>query len=114
MAAGIARGAPTPCIDALAAEGHRLTHFNVAAQCTPSPSAIMTGRFSIRSGAHSMPIGGVEGLVQGEVTIAETLSAGYATGAFVKWRLGSEYGQLPNDQGFDEGCDILRPTEEAF
>src|SRR5689334_6966257 len=72
---GITRGAPTPRIDRLAAEGTRLTNFNVEAQCTPSRSAIMTGRFSIRSGTHSVPIGGgLEGLTQWEVTIAETLS----------------------------------------
>src|SRR5260221_10081354 len=72
---GITRGAPTPRIDRLAAEGTRLTNFNVEAQCTPSRSAIMTGRFSIRSGTHSVPIGeGLEGLTQWEVTIADTLS----------------------------------------
>jgi len=54
---GITRGAPTPHIDRLAAEGMRLTNFNVEAQCTPSRSAIMTGRFAIRSGTHSVPIG---------------------------------------------------------
>ncbi len=47
---GVTRGAPTPRIDRLASEGLRLTNFNVEAQCTPSRSAIMTGRFSIRSG----------------------------------------------------------------
>jgi Sulfatase len=62
---GITRGAPTPRIDRLAAEGMRLTNFNVEAQCTPSRSAIMTGRFPIRSGTHSVPIGeGLEGLTQ--------------------------------------------------
>src|SRR5882757_5539922 len=55
---GITRGAPTPRIDKLATEGTRLTNFNVEAQCSPSRSAIMTGRFSIRSGTHSVPIGG--------------------------------------------------------
>src|SRR6516225_2766942 len=77
---GITRGAPTPRIDQLAAEGLRLTNFNVEAQCTPSRSAIMTGRFSIRSGTQSIPIGGgLDGLTQLEVTIAETLSGvGYA------------------------------------
>src|SRR6188768_794596 len=50
---GIVRGAPTPRIDKLAAEGMRLTNFNVEAQCTPSRSALMTGRFSIRSGTPS-------------------------------------------------------------
>ena len=55
---GILRGAPTPRIDRLAAEGTRLLNFNVEAQCTPSRSALLTGRFSIRSGTHSVPIGG--------------------------------------------------------
>src|SRR3954471_6136983 len=95
---GITRGAPTPRIDELATQGTRITNFNVEAQCTPSRSAIMTGRFSIRSGTHSVPIGGgLEGLTQWEVTIAKTLSSvGYATGHFGKWHLGSEQGRLPN------------------
>lgn len=113
---GITRGAPTPRIDQLAAEGLRLTNYNVEAQCTPSRSAIMTGRFSIRSGTHSIPIGeGLDGLTQWEVTIAETLSdVGYATGHFGKWHLGSVQGRLPNDQGFDEWYGISRTTDEAF
>jgi arylsulfatase A-like enzyme len=113
---GVTRGAPTPRIDQLAAEGTRLTNFNVEAQCTPSRSAIMTGRFSIRSGTHSVPIGGgLDGLTQWEVTIAELLSdAGYATGHFGKWHLGGSQGRLPNDQGFDEWYGIPRTTDEAF
>jgi arylsulfatase A-like enzyme len=113
---GILRGAPTPRIDQLAAEGTRLTNFNVEAQCTPSRSAIMTGRFSIRSGTQSVPIGGeFDGLTQWEVTIAQTLSAsGYATGAFGNWHLGSVQGRLPNERGFDEWYGIPRTTDEAF
>lgn len=113
---GITRGAPTPRIDHLATEGLRLTNFNVEAQCTPSRSAILTGRFSIRSGTHSVPIGGgIEGLTQWEVTLAETLSeAGYATAAFGKWHLGTDQGRLPNVQGFDEWYGIPRTTDEAF
>src|SRR5262249_15982147 len=42
---GILRGAPTLRIDKLAGEGLRLLNFNVEAQCTPSRSALMTGRF---------------------------------------------------------------------
>jgi arylsulfatase A-like enzyme len=113
---GITRGAATPRIDRLAAEGTRLSNFNVEAQCTPSRSAIMTGRFAIRSGTHSVPIGdGLEGLTQWEVTIAELLSGvGYATGHFGKWHLGSNEGRLPTDQGFDEWYGIPRTTDEAF
>jgi arylsulfatase len=47
---GIIRGAATPRLDRLASEGLRLTNFNVEVQCTPSRSAIMTGRYAIRSG----------------------------------------------------------------
>src|SRR5437764_15165291 len=73
---GILRGAPTPRIDNLASEGMRLLNFNVEAQCTPSRSALMTGRFSIRSGTYKVPLGGIpDGLTQWEVTIAELLSA---------------------------------------
>src|SRR5262245_17203851 len=42
---GILRGAPTPRIDRLAGEGLRLLNYNVEAQCTPSRSALLTGRF---------------------------------------------------------------------
>src|SRR6187549_1204757 len=113
---GVLRGAPTPRIDKLATEGTRLLNFNVEAQCTPSRSALLTGRFSIRSGTHSIPIGGGrEGLTQWEVTTAELLSsAGYATGHFGKWHLGSDQGRLPNDQGFDEWFGIPRTTDEVF
>lgn len=113
---GELRGAPTPRIDKLATEGTRLTNFNVEAQCTPSRSAILTGRFAIRSGTHSVPLpGSPEGLTQWEVTIAELLSGvGYATAAFGKWHLGSDQGRLPNDQGFDEWYGIPRTTDESM
>src|SRR6202162_874120 len=97
---GILRGAPTPRIDTLASEGMRLLNFNVEAQCTPSRSALMTGRFSIRSGTYEVPIGGVpEGLTQWEVTIAQLLSAqGYATRMWGKWHLGSAEERLPTNR----------------
>jgi len=79
---GVLRGAPTPRIDALAAQGSRLLNFNVEAQCTPSRSALLTGRHPIRSGTHTIPItGGPEGLTRWEVSIAQSLAdSGYATG----------------------------------
>jgi arylsulfatase len=62
---GITRGAPTPRLDALAAEGMRLTNFNVETQCTPSRAAIMSGRYAIRTGNGTVPLGGgVYGLLQ--------------------------------------------------
>ena len=46
---GPLRGAYTPRIDAFAREGIRLLNFAPETQCTPSRSAFMTGRYSIRS-----------------------------------------------------------------
>jgi arylsulfatase len=112
---GIVRGAETPRLDQLAAEGLRLTNFNVEVQCTPSRSAIMTGRYAIRSGNGTVPLGeGVYGLVQWEVTMAEMLSeAGYATGMYGKWHLGRTEGRFPTDQGFDEWYGIPNTTDES-
>lgn len=113
---GILRGAATPRIDQLAGEGLRLLNFNVEAQCTPSRSAIMTGRFSIRSGTMKVPRGGVaNGLTQWEITIAELLSGqGYATGHFGKWHLGDTEGRFPTNQGFDEWYGIPNTSNESL
>ncbi len=112
---GIIRGTPTPRMDQVAQEGLRLTNFNVEVQCTPSRSALMTGRYAVRSGNATVPIGeGVYGLVQWEVTMAEMLSdAGYATGMFGKWHLGRTDGRFPTDQGFDEWYGIPNSTDES-
>jgi len=112
---GIIRGAATPRLDQLAAQGLRLTNFNVEVQCTPSRSAIMTGRYAIRSGNGTVPLGeGVYGLVQWEVTMAEMLSeAGYATAMYGKWHLGRTEGRFPTDQGFDEWYGVPNSTDES-
>ena len=113
---GVLRGAPTPRIDAFAAEGKRLLNFNVEAQCTPTRSALLTGRHPIRSGTQSVPIaGGADGLVRWEVTIAKALSdVGYATGMWGKWHLGSDPAQRsPVDFGFDEAVWFPRSSDES-
>jgi len=112
---GIIRGAATPTLDQLASEGLRLTNFNVEVQCTPSRSAIMTGRYAIRSGNGTVPLGeGVYGLVQWEVTMAEMFTAaGYSTGMYGKWHLGRTEGRFPTDQGFDEWYGIPNSTDES-
>jgi len=112
---GILRGAPSPNIEALAADGMQLLNFNVEAQCTPSRAAILTGRYAIRTGNGSIPIETpVYGLTQWEYTLAELLSdSGYATGMFGKWHLGHTEGRFPTDQGFDEWYGIPNSSDES-
>ena len=90
-------------------------NFNVEVQCTPSRSALMTGRYAFRSGNSKVPIGNnIYGLVNWEVTLAETLSnAGYTTGIFGKWHLGRTPGRFPTDQGFDEWFGIPNSSDES-
>ena len=102
---GVMRGAPTPRIDSIAKEGFQLTNFNVEAECTPSRSALMTGRYGIRTRQRpdGPPRGVWYGITKWEVTMAEMLSdAGYTTSLFGKWHLGDTEGRYPTDQGFDE------------
>ncbi len=113
---GLVRGAPTPRIDALAAEGLKFLNFNVESDCVPTRSALMTGRLPIRTGAmQSLPAGLPQGLIPWEVTLAQLLSgAGYATGMYGKWHLGDREGRYPKDRGFDEWWGIPRTTNESM
>ena len=101
---GELRGAPTPRIDRLASEGLRLTQFLVEPSCTPSRAALMTGRYSIRSGLSLVAVQGTDfSLPTKEVTLAEMLrDAGYATAIFGKWHLGDQPYSQPQNKGFDE------------
>ncbi len=106
---------PTPRIDRLASEGMRLTNFNVQNQCTPTRSALHTGRLPIRSGTQKVAAPGEpDGMAPWEYTIAELMSdAGYATALYGKWHLGSRPGRMPNDQGYDEWWGINEGSNAA-
>jgi len=112
---GIVRGAETKRSDDFAREGLQLWHYIAEPQCTPSRSALMTGRHAIRSGTHTVPRdGGSQGLVAWERTMGDILSeAGYATACFGKWHLGAEDGRWPTDHGFDEWYGPPRSYDES-
>ncbi|MAA85773.1 MAG: arylsulfatase [Halieaceae bacterium] len=114
---GVMRGAPTPNIDSIAAQGMRLTNFNVEAECTPSRSALLTGRYGIRTRQreNSPPRGVWYGITKWEITLAELLEQqGYISGIFGKWHLGDTEGRFPTDQGFDEWIGLPRSSDRAF
>ena len=87
----------TPCIDAVAAEGVRLTNFHTTALCSPTRACLLTGRNHHRSG-----MGRVADLATGfpgywgrpprdNGFLSEMLrTTGYATYAVGKWHLSPE------------------------
>ena len=114
---GAFRGARTDRIDAFADEGFRLTNYAPEAQCTPTRSALMTGRHAIRSGTHSVPLGapGGWGLVRWERTLGDLLSdAGYSCAVYGKWHVGEGPGRWPTDKGFEEWYGPPRTYDEAL
>jgi arylsulfatase A-like enzyme len=113
---GALRGAPTPRIDALAAQGLRCLNFNVESDCVPTRSALMTGRHPIRTGAvQSVPAGLPQGIHPWERTLPQLLKvAGYRTAMFGKWHLGDREGRYPHQRGFDEWYGIPRTSNETM
>ena len=92
----------TPHLDRLYTESVRLVDFHVDPVCTPTRAALLTGRYSIRTGAWRTGAGRSL-LRRDEVTIADVFAAaGYRTGMFGKWHLGDNYPYRPHDRGFQE------------
>lgn len=98
----------TPNIDRLAAEGVELGQHYVCPMCTPTRASLLTGRHPGRFGAHATVPSNAPVLPDGYATLATVLrAAGYDTGLFGKWHLGSapEFG--PNQFGFNTSYGSL-------
>jgi arylsulfatase A-like enzyme len=99
----------TPRIDQLAREGTRFTSFYAQVVCGPSRSALLTGRYPVRSGGWSMPAS--------EITMGELLQkSGYTTGCFGKWDVSNRAAipkRMPNAKGFDYYWGTLGANDSA-
>jgi len=119
----LGNGIITPALDRLAREGTRLTSFYVAwPACTPSRAALLTGRYPQRNGIYDMirneaPDYGykyspeeyavtferIGGMDLREIILPRMLKrAGYTSGIYGKWDLGSLRRFLPISRGFDD------------
>jgi len=92
----------TPHLDRLAGQSVELTQFYVCPNCSPTRACLLTGRYNYRTGVTEVARGR-HLMHSDETTIAERFQeAGYRTGIFGKWHLGSNYPMRPTDQGFEE------------
>ena len=92
----------TPHLDALHAQSVRFTDFHVSPTCSPTRSALFTGRHEFKNGV-THTILERERLTLDVTTLAQVLkTAGYTTGIFGKWHLGDEPAYQPGARGFDE------------
>jgi arylsulfatase A-like enzyme len=113
---------PTPHIDRLAKGGIRFTDAYVtAATCSPSRAGLMSGSYQQRFGFEFNTSGAAEthakhrGLRPSAITVAEVLQkAGYATGIFGKWHLGTRDMFNPLNRGFDEFYGFLAGAHSFF
>jgi arylsulfatase len=99
----------TPNIDRMAAEGMKLTSFYVSqAVCSASRASLMTGCYANRVGMQgALNHTSKEGINPDELLMPEMCrAAGYATGAFGKWHLGTYPMFNPLQNGFDEFLGI--------
>ncbi len=122
----------TPHIDRLARAGVRFTQFySNGPECTPTRTALLTGRYQQRVGGLECAIGTGNvgryddairlaaahdlGLPASELTISRLLkSAGYATALCGKWHLGYEDKFAPSHHGFDHAFYCLGGGMDYF
>ena len=119
----LGNGILTPSLDLLAKKGTRLTNFYVAwPACTPSRASLLTGRYPQRNGIYDMirneaPDFGhrysrdeyavtferIGGMDEREIVLPTMLkTAGYKSGIYGKWDLGTLKRFLPTSKGFDD------------
>lgn len=103
---GASIGAATPNIDRLAKEGLKLTSVYSQPTCTPTRSAILTGRLPARTGLTRPILAGdvlTKNPWEDEISIAKILSSNnYKTVLSGKWHIGELEGMRPFEVGFDE------------
>jgi len=94
--------AHTPTIDSFRKQSLLLTQFHVSPTCSPTRSALMSGRHEFKNGV-THTILERERMSLKTFTLPQMLkTVGYTTGIFGKWHLGDEEAYRPENRGFDE------------
>jgi arylsulfatase A len=104
----------TPYLDAFAKQGMTLTRcYSASAVCSPSRSAVLTGRTPHRNGVYTWLAEGSDvHLRKEEVTTPKLLrDAGYATCHVGKWHLNGKFNDPAQPQPGDHGYDHWMATQ---
>lgn len=98
----------TPTIDRLMDRGRELRQHYVSPLCTPTRASFLTGCYPSRFGDRAMSPSNEPVLPDGFDTLADHLTdAGYDTGLFGKWHLGSDPEYGPQAYGFEDSYGSL-------
>ncbi len=104
----------TPHLDAFSRQALRFTQgYSAGAVCSPSRSAIVTGRTPFRNGVYDwIPAGSEMHLRTSEVALPKLLkAAGYATSHVGKWHLNGKFNSPEQPQPGDHGYDWWMATQ---
>ena len=92
----------TPNLDKLYDQSTRLTRFLVSPTCSPTRSALMTGRHPLKNGITHTILERERMALDATILPQVLKTAGYTSGIFGKWHLGDEEAYQPHKRGFDE------------
>ena len=114
----------TPNIDSLVKEGLQLDQHYVYNWCSPSRSALLSGRVPIHVYHDACdvcynpddPVSGYGGIPRNMTTIAEKMKeAGYATHQVGKWHVGfATPDHIPKGRGFDSSFGYLQAANDYY
>lgn len=107
--------AKTPHMDKLAHSGVELDRHYVQPVCTPTRTALMSGRYPGRFGPQPLSPSNLRAMPLGTVTLASALkSLGYSTYQSGKWHLGARPEWGPTAFGFDHGYGTLTGAADPW
>jgi len=105
----------TPHMDQLVREGIELDQHYVQPVCTPTRTALMSGRYPGRFGPHALAPSNLRAMPLGTATLAAALkSVGYHTYQSGKWHLGARPEWGPTAFGFDHGYGTLTGAADPW
>lgn len=98
----------TPALDRLVREGVELDRHYVQPVCSPTRTALLSGRWTGRFGPQVLGPSNLRAFPLGTPTLASALKeVGYSTAMAGKWHLGSRPEWGPNHYGFDHSYGTL-------